>query len=272
MTALATAGATAARWRRMDFRSDGVGLMTGDAPRAAATGRRGFEPARGREKLGVGMLFLPDRRDGVRRRFCMERCLRVAGAARAGLARCAAADRSCWARSRCSVMPSYPAGAGGRCADSAGWRGEAAVRLRGPLTGCHGAAAVLGAQGSSSAWWSWRARPRAMCVRLSTRTLIVYKSMCLGRLLPEFFPGTSSDPEYVTPIRDFSSALCDQYDCRRGTARSRDAELGHNGEINTVWGNRARMDARDSTLPEECKPVLTARTEPTRPAWMRRWS
>ncbi len=33
--------------------------------------------------------------------------------------------------------------------------------------------------------------------------------------------------------------------------------LGHNGEINTVWGNRARMTARDSTLPVECKPVLT---------------
>ena len=33
--------------------------------------------------------------------------------------------------------------------------------------------------------------------------------------------------------------------------------LAHNGEINTVWGNRARMAARDSTLPVECKPVLT---------------
>jgi glutamate synthase (NADPH/NADH) large chain len=33
--------------------------------------------------------------------------------------------------------------------------------------------------------------------------------------------------------------------------------FAHNGEINTVWGNRSRMEARDSTLPVECKPVLT---------------
>ncbi len=33
--------------------------------------------------------------------------------------------------------------------------------------------------------------------------------------------------------------------------------LAHNGEINTVWGNRARMAARDATLPVECKPVMT---------------
>ena len=31
-------------------------------------------------------------------------------------------------------------------------------------------------------------------------------------------------------------------------------KLGHNGEINTVWGNRARMaGAGDSTLPVECQ-------------------
>ncbi len=34
--------------------------------------------------------------------------------------------------------------------------------------------------------------------------------------------------------------------------------LAHNGEINTVWGNRGRMDARAATIPAECHPILTA--------------
>ena len=29
------------------------------------------------------------------------------------------------------------------------------------------------------------------------------------------------------------------------------------GEINTVWGNRGRMDARAATIPQECHPILT---------------
>ena len=33
--------------------------------------------------------------------------------------------------------------------------------------------------------------------------------------------------------------------------------LAHNGEINTIWGNRARMEARAATLPLDLYPVLT---------------
>ncbi len=33
--------------------------------------------------------------------------------------------------------------------------------------------------------------------------------------------------------------------------------LAHNGEINTIWGNRARMEARTATLPLELHPVLS---------------
>ncbi len=33
--------------------------------------------------------------------------------------------------------------------------------------------------------------------------------------------------------------------------------LAHNGEINTIWGNRAHMEARRATLPRECEPILT---------------
>ena len=33
--------------------------------------------------------------------------------------------------------------------------------------------------------------------------------------------------------------------------------LAHNGEINTIWGNRAHVEARRATLPRECEPILT---------------
>jgi glutamate synthase (NADPH/NADH) large chain len=89
---------------------------------------------------------------------------------------------------------------------------------------------------------------------LSTTT-IVYKSMCLGRLLPEFYPDLAS-PKYVSAFALFhqryaTNTLPAWHRAQPGRT------LGHNGEINTVWGNRSRMAARDSTLPVECKPVLT---------------
>ena len=89
---------------------------------------------------------------------------------------------------------------------------------------------------------------------LSTTTL-VYKAMCLGRLLPEFYPDLAR-PEYVTGFALFhqryaTNTLPAWHRAQPGR------KLGHNGEINTVWGNRSRMAARDSTLPVECKPVLT---------------
>jgi glutamate synthase (NADPH/NADH) large chain len=89
---------------------------------------------------------------------------------------------------------------------------------------------------------------------LSTKTL-VYKAMCLGRLLPEFYPDLAS-PDYITHFAVFhqryaTNTLPAWHRAQPGRT------LGHNGEINTVWGNRSRMAARDSTLPVECKPVLT---------------
>ncbi|MGA7157150.1 MAG: glutamate synthase-related protein [Acidobacteriaceae bacterium] len=86
-------------------------------------------------------------------------------------------------------------------------------------------------------------------------TTIVYKAMCLGRLLPEFYSDLSS-PDYTTHFAVFhqryaTNTLPAWHRAQPGR------KLGHNGEINTVWGNRSRMAARDSTLPVECKPVLT---------------
>jgi glutamate synthase (ferredoxin) len=89
---------------------------------------------------------------------------------------------------------------------------------------------------------------------LSTQT-VVYKAMCTGELLPDFYPDLASE-EYVTAFAVFhqryaTNTLPTWHRAQPGR------KLGHNGEINTVWGNRARMAARDSTLPVECKPVLT---------------
>ena len=89
---------------------------------------------------------------------------------------------------------------------------------------------------------------------LSTQT-VVYKAMCTGEYLAKFYPDLASE-DFVTPFAVFhqryaTNTLPTWHRAQPGRT------LGHNGEINTVWGNRARMEARDSTLPVECKPVLT---------------
>ena len=89
---------------------------------------------------------------------------------------------------------------------------------------------------------------------LSSQT-IVYKAMCTGEFLPNFFPDLALD-EYVTPFAVFHQRYATNTSPTWHRAQP-GRKLGHNGEINTVWGNRARMTARDSTLPVECKPVLT---------------
>ncbi len=89
---------------------------------------------------------------------------------------------------------------------------------------------------------------------LSTRTMI-YKSMCSGRQLPHFYPDLE-DSRYVTPFAIFhqryATNVAPSWD-RAQPLRT----LAHNGEINTVWGNRARMDARAATLPDELKPIFS---------------
>ncbi len=89
---------------------------------------------------------------------------------------------------------------------------------------------------------------------LSCRT-VVYKAMCTGALLPEFFPDLA-DPAFETPFAIFhqryaTNTLPAWHRAQPGRL------LAHNGEINTIWGNRARMKARESSLPDECKPILT---------------
>ncbi len=89
---------------------------------------------------------------------------------------------------------------------------------------------------------------------LSARTLI-YKAMCSGRDLPAFYPDLS-DPRYTTPFAIFHQRYA------TNVAPSWDRAqplriLSHNGEINTVWGNRARMDARAKTIGDELQPMFS---------------
>jgi len=84
---------------------------------------------------------------------------------------------------------------------------------------------------------------------------IVYKALCAGRLLPQFYPDLS-DTFYETPFTVFhqryATNVLPNWD-RAQPCRT----LAHNGEINTIWGNRARMDARAATLSLDLHPVLT---------------
>ena len=85
---------------------------------------------------------------------------------------------------------------------------------------------------------------------------LIYKSMCAGRLLPEFYPDLL-DPRYQSAFAVFHQRYA------TNVAPSWDRAqpfrvIGHNGEINTIWGNRARMDARAATLPEELRPIYSA--------------
>lgn len=89
---------------------------------------------------------------------------------------------------------------------------------------------------------------------LSTSTM-VYKSMCAGRILGDFFPDLA-DERFETPFalfhQRYATNVAPSWD-RAQPLRM----LAHNGEINTVWGNRARMSARAATFPDEVKPVFT---------------
>src|ERR1700722_631561 len=90
---------------------------------------------------------------------------------------------------------------------------------------------------------------------LSSYTL-VYKAMCAGRLMAEFYPDLA-DPAFTTPFAIFhqryATNVLPSWD-RAQPLRM----LSHNGEINTVWGNRSRMAARAATIPAEGHPIFSS--------------
>jgi glutamate synthase (NADPH/NADH) large chain len=88
---------------------------------------------------------------------------------------------------------------------------------------------------------------------------MVYKAMCIGRLLRDFYPDLTNEA-FTTPFAMFhqryATNVAPSWD-RAQPLRM----LSHNGEINTVWGNRARMDARAATFTEKfgdaLEPIFT---------------
>jgi glutamate synthase (ferredoxin) len=90
---------------------------------------------------------------------------------------------------------------------------------------------------------------------ISSATM-VYKALCAGRLLADFYPDLA-DPEFKTAIalfhQRYATNVLPSWD-RAQPLRT----LAHNGEINTIWGNRSNMEARAATMPLDLHPVLSA--------------
>jgi glutamate synthase (ferredoxin) len=213
--------------------SDGVGLMTA-VPAEYLLGAccQGLEAG---QALGVGMLFLPEAGTGAE--GVLERCL-------------VSQDLKvlCW-----RDVPTNP-GALGEIALST----MPVIRQVLVVNGVGGDEATMERRLYLARKQFERmiesGEVEGYVCSLSSKTL-VYKAMCSGKLLPEFYPDLAA-AEYVTPFAIFhqryaTNTLPTWHRAQPGRM------LAHNGEINTVWGNRARMVARDSTLPVECKPVLT---------------
>jgi glutamate synthase (ferredoxin) len=232
LSRLAHRGATAADGKS----SDGVGIMAA-IPREILLAESGVSLADDR-LLGVGMLFLPA--EETRAEAVLERCL-------------ASHDLEVLAWRDVPTRPE----ALGEIALSAMPRIRQ-VLIADKLTSIPDVQSAMERRLYLSRKQFERVHERQQVTgyicSLSTQT-IVYKAMCSGTLLPTFYPDLS-DPRFTSTFCVFHQRYA------TNTAPSWDrAQPGrmfaHNGEINTVWGNRGRMAARDSTLPIECKPVLT---------------
>jgi glutamate synthase (ferredoxin) len=229
LSRLAHRGATAADGKS----SDGVGVMTA-VPRALLVKAAGLKISDD-QKLGVGMLFLSD--EETRAEELVERCLTSHDFEVLG-----------WR--------DVPV--------NTGWLGEIALGTMPKVRQVLVVDSSVAEPGTMERrlYLARKQFERAheqgdvtgyVC-SLSSQT-ITYKAMCTGEFLPNFYPDLASE-EFVTPFAVFHQ----RYATNTAPTWHRvqpGRKLGHNGEINTVWGNRARMAARDSTLPVECKPVLT---------------
>ncbi|HEY3279110.1 MAG TPA: glutamate synthase central domain-containing protein, partial [Gemmatimonadales bacterium] len=88
---------------------------------------------------------------------------------------------------------------------------------------------------------------------MSCRT-VVYKALLTGTELPAFFPDLRS-PLYETAIAVFHQRYSTNTLPSWPLAQPFQL-LAHNGEINTLWGNRNAMRAREASFPKELKPVI----------------
>jgi glutamate synthase (ferredoxin) len=213
--------------------SDGVGIMTA-VPKALLLDAMGLH-LEANQALGVGMLFLPA--EEMRAEAALEQCLAAQGM-KVLTWRDVPVNVGVLGEIALSTMPKIRQVLVMDVSDKTAGTMERRLYLaRKQFERMHQKNQVSG----------------YIC-SLSSKTL-VYKAMCAGRLLAEFYPDLAS-PGYVTPFAIFhqryaTNTLPTWHRAQPGRT------MAHNGEINTVWGNRARMVARDSTLPPECKPVLT---------------
>ncbi len=84
---------------------------------------------------------------------------------------------------------------------------------------------------------------------------MVYKALCAGRLLAEFYPDLAH-PGFATSFAIFHQRYATNVLPSWHRAQPL-RMLAHNGEINTIWGNRSRMEARAANIPAEFHPILT---------------
>ena len=88
---------------------------------------------------------------------------------------------------------------------------------------------------------------------LSCRT-VVYKALLTGTELPAFYPDLRS-PLFDTAIAVFHQRYSTNTLPSWPLAQPFQL-LAHNGEINTLWGNRNAMRAREATFPKELTPAI----------------
>ena len=231
---LAHRGATAADGKS----SDGVGLMTA-IPRVLLLHAAGLTLDAERD-LGVGMVFLPAEASGEE--SVLEHCLETHGLEVLGWSDVAV---------EVDALGAIALGAMPRI------RQVFVADSLDQLDGAHGDNGMerrlyLARKQFERA--QERDQIQGYICSLSAQT-IVYKAMCSGALLSRFYPDLAH-LEFKSPFAIFHQRYATNTVPSWHRAQPV-RTLAHNGEINTVWGNRVRMAARESTLPAECKPILT---------------
>ena len=228
---LAHRGAVAADYKS----SDGVGVLTA-VPRELLLKQAGISlPAE--RRLAVGMLFFPQDETCVRHaRLCLEQCIASEGLESLGW-REVPVRRDILGEIAAASMPVI-----------------AQALIAGPAEGNSTEAEIEHRLYLARKSFERQVVDSYVC-SLSTRT-IVYKALCAGRLLHEFYPDLDSS-EFVTPFAVFHQRYATNVLPSWHRAQPL-RMIAHNGEINTVWGNRAHMETRRATLPQECEPILSA--------------
>ncbi|HLN59245.1 MAG TPA: glutamate synthase large subunit, partial [Thermoanaerobaculia bacterium] len=99
--------------------------------------------------------------------------------------------------------------------------------------------------------------PGRFCVVSLSHRMIVYKALARGVDLPAFY-GDLSNPLYETRFALFHQRYSTNTSPSWALAQPFRL-LAHNGEINTIAGNRARMRAREASISAEAEPGLRDR-------------